>query len=913
MAYAAVTSLLQTMDLVVSPDANFTPRDNDRFASLVEKLMHLKGFLEVSVRRHGDLEKGKILEKRIEEVVHQAEDIIEMHFYGMRSKGVIKKRSRRKDYKIFQQGMKEVVEQINSIEEETATGRGDQSNLHSGRYILGGSTSWHAPNCESTIVGMENDLVKIKDQLTGSSCNLEITTIVGMGGIGKSTLAKMLYDDPLIVYHFYVRAWITVSQDYRVKTMLLGLIRFVAQLTDDVCAKYDEPDEQNRVVLKDGINQLSDQSLAEQLYRSLKGKRYLIVMDDVWCNDAWDDVRRSFPDDKNGSRIILTSRLMEVALRVNAKSAPHHMQFLSVDEGWELLKSKVFSKRQGCASEELEEIGRRIVDKCRGLPLAIVVIAGHLSKTDKNVDVWTRVADNVGSLVAKNQEQFSNIIAMSYNHLPHHLKACFLYMGAFPENIDVPMWRIIALWIAEGFLKRETTKILEKVAEEYLEDLIDRSLILAEKRINGRVSTCRIHDLVREFCLRQAEKENFWYVMRRRDLLSPEGLQNHRRLCVHSDIFPYAVSEYSNPQVRTLLSSNSSTGLSFLPDSVLSCLGFKLLRILDLISYYFSDFPIQVLKLFHLRYLALSTSGELPTKASKLGRDFGKWCNIPFSKRTTNPPISISNLVNLEILIVHWGMRESHNLPLDIQMMTQLRHIHLKGAVVYFDDLFLMETKNPLVLSNLQTLLTVSSANFSQKKMFPMAIVPNLKKLGIIVSDKNHDFFLNDLSSLHCLETLKLTFVDSRNENSSAVSRWDAFPPKLRALTLCGGHLPWEDMVNIGKIPELEVLKVKDRAFAGRIWETADEGFLGLKFLLLEKSEIEIWEATSDHFPRLQHLVLRLCGCLEEIPFGVGGIPTLQMIEIYSCAHSVVSSAKRIQEEQQSYGNDDLEVRINLV
>ncbi|KAI3453196.1 hypothetical protein Pfo_009859 [Paulownia fortunei] len=805
----------------------------------------------------------------------------------------------------------QVIEEIESIKKEAVKishSGCDPNNLHSGRYLLG-SSSWHAPNCENTLVGLDNDLVKIKDQLTGLPYNLKIFSIVGMGGIGKSTLAKIVYDDPLIVYHFYVRAWITVSQEYQVKNILLGLIRSVAQLTDDICAKYDDS-EQHHIILKDGINQLSDQKLAEQLYRSLKGKRYLIVMDDIWCTEAWDDVKRSFPDDKNGSRIILTSRLTEVALYVNSDSPPHHMRFLSVDEGWELLKLKVFSK-QGCPPE-LEDTGKQIAEKCQGLPLAIVVVAGHLSKMSKKRDFWLSVADNVGSLVARNQEQFLNIIAMSYNHLPHHLKACFLYMGAFPENVDIPVWRLTALWIAEGFLKRELLKSLEKVAEEYLEDLIDRSLLLAEKRTNDRVTTCRIHDLLRDFCLREAEKENFWHVLRRHDLLFPEGLQNHRRLCVHSDIFPYAVSEYSNPLVRTFLSSNSSTGLSFLSDSVFSRMGFKLLRVLDIISYYISHFPIQVLTLVHLRYLGLSTSGELPATASKLRRGTGKWY-LPFSKRG-ELPVSISNLVNLQILIVNWGWRESHRLPFDIQMMAQLRHIRLKGAVVYFDDLFLAETngKNSLVLSNLQTLLTVSSTNFSKEIV---SIIPNLKKLGILVSELNDEHttnFLNHLSSLHCLETLKL-FFSLRNAKSSIISQWNAFPPNLRALTLCGSHLPWEDMVTIGKIPNLEVLKLKDRAFIGQIWETVGGGFLGLKFLLLENNELEVWKATRIHFPTLQHLVLRLCDALEEIPCGIGEIPTLQMIELYSCGHSAVCSAKRIQEEQQSIGNDELEVRVNLV
>ncbi|KAL0296556.1 UNVERIFIED_CONTAM: putative disease resistance protein [Sesamum radiatum] len=482
MAYAAVTSLLQTLDLVIFPNAYLTPQDDEQFASLREKLRYLKDFLEdfVRSRDHG---KVKVLERQIEDSVNRAEDIVETYLYTVRSTAK-SKNSRRKEYKIFQEGLKQVIGEIDSVKKEAIEICGnpcDPNNLHSGRYLFG-SSSWHVPSSGNPVVGLDNDLVKIKDQLTGLPYNLEILTIVGMAGIGKSTLAKIVYDDPLIVYHFYVRAWITVSQDYEVKNILIGLIRSVAQLTDDISAKYDDS-EQHYKVLKDGINQLSDQKLAEQLYRSLKGKR---------------------------SRMGIT----EV-------------------EG--LPKTRM--------PLELEEIGKQIVEKCQGLPLAIVVVAGHLSKLSKKRDLWLSVADNVGSLVARNREQFLNIIAMSYNHLPHHLKACFLYMGAFPENVEIPVWRLITLWIAEGFLKRELGKSVEKVAQECLEDLIDRSLILAEKRTNERVTTCRMHDLLRDFCLREAEKESFWHVMRRHDLFFPEGLQNHRRLCVQSDIFSYAITE----------------------------------------------------------------------------------------------------------------------------------------------------------------------------------------------------------------------------------------------------------------------------------------------------------------------------------------------------------------------------------
>ncbi|CAA0811520.1 Unknown protein [Striga hermonthica] len=525
MAYAAVSSLLQTLDLTVSLNVDMSPQDSKNFAMLGEKLTFLIGFLERSVTKQGDCEKVNTLETKIENAVHRAEDIIETHSYSMRNSTKGTRKSRKRRYKISHQGLIEALEEIEAIVKEAveiSENRHGPSNVHAGQNFIG-SSSWHSQNAGDSVVGLDKDLLKIKDQLTGSCSNLEILTILGMGGIGKSTLAKKIYDDKLIVYHFYVRAWITVSQEYEVKNILLGLIRSVAQQTDDICSRYEESDERQRQ-------------------------------------------------------------------------------------------------------------------------------------------------------------------------------------------------------------------------------------------------------------------------------------QIHRRLCTHSDIFPYAVTEYSNPQVRTFLSSNLSAQLLFLEVSFLSRMGFRLLRVLDILSYYFSQFPVQVLKLVHLRYLGLSTSGDLPSEVSTRSESTGKWC-LPFPKRGGEFHVSISDLMNLQILIVHWGSQENHILPFDIRMMSQLRHVRLRGGVIYFDNLFL-EEESSFVLLNLQTLLTMSSHNFSNQIG---SFMPNLKTLGILVNDDdNLENLLNCLSSLQHLEKLKLSFRPRNGRRSSVISQWDAFPPNLKALTLSGSHLPWIDMVSIG----LKVLQV---------------------------------------------------------------------------------------------------------
>lgn len=207
---------------------------------------------------------------------------------------------------------------------------------------------------------------KIIDRLRGGPSELDIITIVGMAGIGKTTLAKRAYNDLSVVNQFDVRAWITVSQEYRERDILFDLFYSVVPLTNEI---NQESDKQDADQLYGGLTTHSskemyeriNQETADLVYKSLKWKRFLIVVDDMWSTDAWDNVSRLFPDDNKGSRIILTSRLTDLATYANPDGQPHRLEFLNNDEGWELLHQKLFGKR-GCPFE-LEEIGRSIAEK----------------------------------------------------------------------------------------------------------------------------------------------------------------------------------------------------------------------------------------------------------------------------------------------------------------------------------------------------------------------------------------------------------------------------------------------------------------------------------------------------------------------------------------------------------------------
>ncbi|PHT98424.1 hypothetical protein BC332_32665 [Capsicum chinense] len=218
------------------------------------------------------------------------------------------------------------------------------------------------------------------DHLTAQTDELTVTPVVGMGGIGKSTLATRVYHDQFIGHQFDTCAWVTVSENYNERQVLLDVVSSIRRIN-----KTDE-----------SIKNINSDQLAEIAYRSLKGRRFLIVIDDLWSNEAWDQMQRLFPDDKKKSRILLTTRLKYVADDVSCPEfPPHNMSFLTSDDSWSLFTERLF--RKDPCPPQLEPIGKHIIQHCQGLPFSITVIAGLLGKVDPTRDNWKKVEENLNS------------------------------------------------------------------------------------------------------------------------------------------------------------------------------------------------------------------------------------------------------------------------------------------------------------------------------------------------------------------------------------------------------------------------------------------------------------------------------------------------------------------------------------
>ncbi|PHT52276.1 hypothetical protein CQW23_06738 [Capsicum baccatum] len=289
-------------------------------------------------------------------------------------------------------------------------------------------------NVENSMVGRDDHRKWLVEDLTRSySGEPKVIPIVGMGGIGKTTLANKVYNNACIRSHFDVCAWATVSQQHNVKEILFSLLRST----------------------KGGTFDMNDEAeLANMLQRSLKGKSYLIVLDDMWKSEAWDAVRLCFPSENKGSGILLTTRNTEVARDAGTENLSLQMDLMGSNECWNLFKSVAFANE--ALPSEFATIGKQIAEKCHGLPLTIAVVAGLL-KFKRAIEDWKSVAKDV---------------------------------KIFREDSEIPAKKLMRSWMAEGFLKLEND--LEGEAEKCLQELVDRCLVLiCKKSLDGtKIRSC---------------------------------------------------------------------------------------------------------------------------------------------------------------------------------------------------------------------------------------------------------------------------------------------------------------------------------------------------------------------------------------------------------------------------------------
>uniref|UniRef100_A0A0D9XQN1 AAA+ ATPase domain-containing protein n=1 Tax=Leersia perrieri TaxID=77586 RepID=A0A0D9XQN1_9ORYZ len=455
------------------------------------------------------------------------------------------------------------------------------------------------------LVGIEGPSKEIIERLIGEEPRRQrrVVSIVGAGGSGKTTLAKQVYEK--IKGQFSCAAFVSVSQ----KPNINNLMRELLSRIGSGCGASGETE------------LYSDQQLIDKLRACLEKERYLVVIDDIWQKSAWETIQCALLKNNHASRVITTTRIKSVAqfCCTPDEHNVYQMKPLSKSDSENLFLKRTFGAEEKCPSQ-LEGAINKILYKCDGLPLAIITLASLLAEKPRIKEEWEKVLNYIGSVPKEDSELevMDQILSLSYNDLPHHMKNCFLYLSTFPEDHDIGKDILVWKWIAEGFIVAKKGFTLEEIAESYFHELINRSLVQPVNMVHGvGEQGCRVHDIVLNFIVSRSAEENFLTVLDGQEL--PSSKARIRRLSVwNKQQFSGLISQgiMKLPHIRAI-------SICYVDSWTLPhYLDLPVLRVLDLegcraVKNVHLD---SIISLFHLRYLGLSRTSidSLPVQIGKL-------------------------------------------------------------------------------------------------------------------------------------------------------------------------------------------------------------------------------------------------------------------------------------------------------
>ncbi|XP_058114443.1 disease resistance protein RPP13-like [Magnolia sinica] len=847
---SVVELLLEKLADPIIQEAILLYRVREQVELLVAEFRRMRCFLkDADAKQEGD-ERVKNWVWDVRDVAYDAEDVIDTFLFKvappLRRRGFvghIRNAFTRKEvtarHKVGLE-IERIKNKIRTISDSRSTYGIENIGQQAGTSSAGRSLrEWRLTSPlsqEPDFVGFEKDMEIVVAQLMEGESRRCVVSVVGMGGLGKTTLIRKVYNSTRVKTHFHFCEWISISQEYSVKDLLQNIIYCHMVLSEEDLKK---------------VQKMNVFELSHKISLYLQEKRYLMVLDDIWKMEAWDALKDAFPDVNNGSRVVLTTRNKGVALYADPLSQPHELRFLTNEESWDLFcKKTLILVRDGGCLQDLEKLGREIVEKCHGLPLAIAVIGGLLSV--KEPREWENVRKSISWQFVKGEVKISHILSLSYKDLPYYLKPCFLYLGNFPEDREFGAKELIQMWAAEGFLQQRGEETLEEVGDDCLKELIQRSMVqVAIRNSSGNIKSCCIHDLLRNLAISEA-KEGMFLQVHSGNANVPLASRARRVAIHHNNSSEYTSFSSSTPHLRSVLIYNESDAWLQRKEAKFLFRSFKLLRVLYIHGAYIKKLPKAIGKLIHLRYL-----GCAGTSLERL-------------------PSSIGNLPNLQTLFV----ASSYNIevPDTIEKMQQLGHFQVKST---FNEKLvpcIVEIKGRPRLDRINSLQTLSLVRYGKwMEDGCLGKLTNLRKLGIWVDTKaDAKVLYESIVNLDCLHSLKLQGNLAKLPDSSF------FPTNLTKLTLKYSYLEEDPMAMLEKLKNLRILRLLNRSYIRKEMACSVQGFPRLESLHLRQlSHLEEWRVEEGAMPSLLHLNIGQCDELKKLPEGLQHVSTLNKLELW--------------------------------
>lgn len=609
---------------------------------------------------------------------------------------------------------------------------------------------------ESEIIGREDDKNKIISLLRQSheNQNVSLVAIVGIGGIGKTTLAQLVYNDAEVKKKFDKRMWVCVHKIFNVRTIVRKMLESL------INSKLD--------------NKLSLDNLQNMLCEILIGKRYLLVLDDVRDDsfEKWTQLWTNLKCDAQDSKILVTTRLRKVS-EIMGVSSPYYLSGLTNEESWSLLKKNIIAYEDEAkgVNETFESVGKRITEMCGGLPLVIGILGGVLQgKTEEKQ--WYDILDDLSKLSHFEYGAITMLMfKLGYKNLSPQLQQCVAYCSLYPKDWQIEKDELIQLWMAQGYLELSGEHdFMEDTGNQFVMTLLKKSIFQnAKMDDNGDVHSFKMHDLVHDLATCVAGGDCCYLDSEGTSLVASP---------MHVSLEPNAVHlldtlDESRLQTLIFLSSDEEEELNW--DELFVISKFKYLRALKLSYPSLSKLSGSIGKLKHLRYLNLSC-------CRGLGSLFK----------------SISNIVLLQTLIMTPNEKVEFS-TMDISKLINLRHLHIS-------DWEALEDKNPAGFGKL-SMQQFKGMGYSNQYSLPrqykgmlfsnwLCALSNLVEISLFLCGRfrylppleRHPF----LKSLHIsyLEELECIYYEEPSPST--------FFPALESLTFwfCGKFKGWWSMLD---------------------------------------------------------------------------------------------------------------------